>query len=82
MRRKRFERIYNQFGSREIYFPRFAGLSMVQWICELGGANGKVTRFFFLKELEILLHAHQFEAFQKEKNLPKEQYDAAVQLII
>jgi hypothetical protein len=54
----------------------------VQWICELGGAKGKVTRFFFLKGLEILLHAQQLEAFQKEKNLSKEQYDAAMQLII
>ena len=26
----------------------------IQWICELGGSKGKVTRFFFLKGLEII----------------------------
>jgi Transposase DDE domain len=54
----------------------------IQWICELAGSKGKVSRFFLLKGLEILLHAQQFEAFQKERNLSKEQFDAAFQLII
>jgi Transposase DDE domain len=54
----------------------------IQWICELAGSKGKVTRFFLLKGLEILLHAQRFEAFQNERNLSKEQLDAAFQLII
>lgn len=54
----------------------------IQWICELAGSKGKVTRFFLLKGLEILLHAQQFEAFQKEKNLSQEQLDVAFQLIL
>jgi hypothetical protein len=54
----------------------------IQWICELAGSKGKVTRFFLLKGLEILLHAQQFEAFKNEKNLSKEQLDAALELIL
>ena len=54
----------------------------IQWICELGGSKGKVTRFFFLKGLEIILHAQQFEAFKKDNNISKQQLDAVFQLII
>ncbi|MEY4938251.1 MAG: hypothetical protein RIS64_4612 [Bacteroidota bacterium] len=54
----------------------------IQWICELGGSKGKVTRFFLLKGLEIIMHAQKFEAFKKENNISKEQYDSVLQLII
>lgn len=54
----------------------------IQWICELGGSKGKVTRFFLLKGLEIILHAQQFEAFKRDNNISKQQLDSVFQLII
>ena len=53
----------------------------IQWICELGGSKGKVTRFFLLKGLEIILHAQKFETFKKENNISKEQYESALQFV-
>jgi hypothetical protein len=53
----------------------------IQWICELGGSKGKVTRFFLLKGLEIIMHAQKFETFKKENNISEEQYQSMWQLI-
>ena len=54
----------------------------IQWICQLGGSKGKITRFFLLKGLEILMHAQKFEAFKKENNISEQQYQSVLQLII
>lgn len=54
----------------------------IQWICELGGSKGKVTRFFLLKGLEIIIHAQKFETFKKENNISEQQYQSVLQLII
>lgn len=54
----------------------------IQWICELGGAKGTVSRYFFLKGLEKLLIAQQVELFKQEFNISKEQIDYAFDLII
>jgi Transposase DDE domain len=54
----------------------------IQWICQLGGSKGKVTRFFLLKGLEIIMHAQKFENFKKENNISKEQYESVLHLII
>lgn len=54
----------------------------IQWICELGGSKGKITRFFLLKGLEIIMHAQKFETFKKENNISNEQYESVLQLII
>lgn len=54
----------------------------IQWICELGGSKGKVTRFFLLKGLEIIMHAQKFETFKKENNISEQQLQSVLQLII
>jgi Transposase DDE domain len=54
----------------------------IQWICELGGGKGTVSRYFFLKGLEKLLIAQQVELFKQEFNISKEQIDYAFDLII
>jgi hypothetical protein len=53
----------------------------VQWICELGGSKGKVTRFFLLKGLEIILHAQKLEAFKRDNNISNQQYQSVLDLI-
>ena len=54
----------------------------VQWICELGGGKGTVSRHFFLKGIEKLLIVQQVEQFKQDFNISKEQVDAALELII
>ncbi len=54
----------------------------IQWICELGGGKGTVSRYFFLKGLEKLLISQQVELFKQEFNISKEQIDYAFELII
>ena len=53
----------------------------VQWICQLAGSKGKVTRFFLLKGLEIIAHSIKFEAFKKENNISEQQIKDVLQLI-
>lgn len=54
----------------------------IQWICELGGGKGTVSRYFFLKGLGKLLIAQQVELFKHEFDISKEQIDDALELII
>ena len=53
----------------------------VQWICELGGSKGKVSRYFFLKGLQVMLTAQFFETFKRDNNISKEQVEEAMQFV-
>ena len=54
----------------------------IQWICELGGAKGTISRYFFLKGIEKLLIVQQVEQFKHDFNISKQQVEAALELII
>lgn len=54
----------------------------VQWICELGGGKGTISRYFFLKGIEKLLIVQQVEQFKQDFNISKEQFQGALELII
>lgn len=53
----------------------------IQWICELGGGKGTISRYFFLKGLEKLLIAQQVVLFKEEFNISKQQWEAALEII-
>lgn len=54
----------------------------VQWICELGGGKGTVSRHFFLRGIEKLLIVHQVEQFKQDFNISNQQVQDALELII
>ena len=43
-------------------------------ICDLANSKGKVTRYFFLEGLRILLIAYQVNIFKKKRNISDELY--------
>ena len=46
----------------------------MQLICKLGNGKGKITRYFFLKDLERLLIAKNVNNFIKEFNISDKTY--------
>ncbi len=43
-------------------------------ICDLANSKGKITRYFFLEGLRILMIAYQVDIFRKERNISDELY--------
>ena len=43
-------------------------------ICDLAKSKGKVTRFFFLEGLKVLLTAYRVDIFRKERNISDKLY--------
>ena len=54
----------------------------IQWICELGGGKGTISRHFFLKGIEKLLSVQQVEQFKQDCNISNQQVEQALELII
>jgi hypothetical protein len=54
----------------------------IQWICELGGGKGIVSRYYFLKGIAKLLTVQQVQQFKQEFNISEKQMQEALELII
>lgn len=54
----------------------------IQWICELGGGKGCISRYYFLKGIEKLLIVQQVEQFKQDFNISEKQMKDALELII
>ena len=50
----------------------------IQWIAELGGGKGKVTRYYFLEGIKNLLIMKKTQAYIKNNNISKQQLEAAI----
>jgi len=49
----------------------------VQWICKLGNGKGKVTKYYFMEGLKILIQMALFDKFCKENNISPEDIELA-----
>lgn len=47
---------------------------VILMICDLAKSKGKVSRFFFLEGLKVLLTAYRVDIFRKERNISDELY--------
>lgn len=54
----------------------------IQWICELGGGKGIVSRYYFLRGIEKLLVVQQVEQFKQDFKISEKQMQDALELII
>ena len=54
--------------------------SFIIWLAELGGGNGKVTRYFLLEGLSMYMVAHIVEEFKKAKKITEEQDEYVLSL--
>ena len=52
----------------------------IQWIAELGGGKGKVTRYYFLEGIKNLLIMKKTQAYIKNNNISKQQLEDAYEL--
>lgn len=49
----------------------------VQWIAELGGGKGKVTRYYFMQGIKKLIQVAEFKRYIKDNNITQEEIQDA-----
>jgi len=54
--------------------------SVIIWLAELGGGNGKVTRYLLLEGLSMCMVAHIVEELKKAKKITEEQDEHVLSL--
>jgi len=62
--------------------PELANNPVIEWLCQLGGGKGKITRHYFLEGLKNLLIHQQVERFREKTRLRPEDWDSVMEFAL
>lgn len=62
--------------------PELAQHPVIEWLCELGGGKGQLTRHYFLEGLKCLLIHQQVEKFREKTRLRSPTWDSVLEFTL